>query len=218
MLDYLGGGKLKLDKEKIKAFFLKFKNIHALIGLGIIIFGIFIDQLTKRIIVSNMEIYDSYSVIGEFFEITYIRNTGAAWGLFSDSYVFLGIITIIALAIFMYLMSEINFKNKKVYSFSVVLMISGTIGNLIDRTARALFNGLGVIDFLDFNIFGYDFPIFNVADILLVVGVALFAIYTLILSDKTKKEINQDDFNDNDSIVEANESLGDDNEDRNERE
>lgn len=215
---------MKLDKEKIKAFFLKFKNIHILIGIGIIILGIFIDQLTKRIIVSNMEIYDSFSIIGEFFEITYIRNTGAAWGLFSDSYVFLGIITVIALAIFVFLMSEINFKNKKVYSFGIVFMISGTIGNLIDRTARALFNGLGVIDFLDFNIFGYDFPVFNIADILLVVGVALFAIYTVFLSDREKIMKEQETINlnnnelDNDAVLDVNENLGDNNENRNEEE
>lgn len=211
-------------KERIKNFILKFKNIQALIGLIIIVLGIVLDQVTKKIVVANMELYQSFDVLGEFFQITYVRNTGAAWGMFSDSYVFLGIVTVIALCAFIYLMSDVDYKKKKTYSISVAFMISGTIGNLIDRTARALFNGLGVVDFLDFEIFGYDFPVFNIADILLVVGVILFAVHTIFLSDNDKKKFeasgdndsNQDDLEEN--IENNNDLLGDNNENRNEEE
>lgn len=174
--------------ELNKKFWPKFKKKDTLIAIAIIAVGIFIDQLTKCIAKNCLEYGNSKTIINNFFELTYIRNKGAAWGMFQDSYVFLGIITLIAMAAFIYLLSDINYKNSMLYSISIPLMISGTIGNLIDRTARALFNGEGVIDFLDFEIFGYDFPVFNIADVLLVVGVILFAVHLIFFSEKFKEK------------------------------
>lgn len=180
-----------------KKFWPKFKKIDTIIAVAIIAFGIFIDQLTKYLAKTYLEYGNSKTVIKNFFELTYIRNKGAAWGMFEDSYVFLGIITVIAMIAFIYLLSDISFKKRKLYSIAIPLMISGTIGNLIDRTARALFNGEGVIDFLDFEIFGYtEFPIFNIADVLLVVGVFLFAVHLIFFSEKIKEKGDNDEVTD----------------------
>ena len=79
-------------------------------------------------------------------------------------------ITVVALLIYGYLYKDCNFKNLFIYSVALSLIVGGTFGNFIDR----VFKDGKVTDFLDFIIFGYDFPIFNVADMCLVIGVFLF--------------------------------------------
>ena len=73
--------------------------------------------------------------------------------------------------LFYYLLKEIDFKEKPLYSIAITLLIAGAIGNFIDRMLLGY-----VVDFLDFIIFGYNFPTFNVADMALVIGVTIFAI------------------------------------------
>lgn len=176
---------------KIKDSLIKYFKSFSLIGLIIMIGLIALDQITKIIVKTNMELGQSIKIINNFFYFTYTRNTGAAWSSFEDSYAFLMIITIVALIFFLYLYKDIDFKTKKIYSISICMMIAGTIGNLIDRLARILFDGLGVIDFLDFVIFGYDFPIFNVADICLVVGIFLIA-FDIIFLEKKREAVVDD--------------------------
>ena len=154
------------------------KKKHMIIGGAFILLGILIDQIVKIIIRVKMPEGESINVIKGFFRITHIENTGAAWGGFSGFTIVLIIITLLLLGIFIYLYRRIDFKNKKVFSISLVLVISGTIGNLIDRIFFQ-----SVTDFLDFVIFGYDFPVFNIADILLVVGFAIF-LFDLVFLEK----------------------------------
>jgi len=136
-----------------------------------VLFLVFLDQLTKQIIVRTMILGESIEVIKGFFYITSHENDGAAWGILEGQMIILIFITFIAFALFYFLLKEINFKEKLFYSVSVILLISGAIGNFIDRVLAGY-----VVDFLDFIIFGYDFPTFNVADMALVIGVAIFAI------------------------------------------
>jgi len=138
---------------------------------------IFIDQLTKQLIVRIMNLGESFTVINNFFLISSHRNTGGAWGILTGQMFVFYFITFIAFVLFYFLIKEVDFKNKKVYSIAVSLLIAGAIGNFIDRI---LFQE--VVDFLDFYIFGYDFPIFNVADMCLVIGVLLFG-YDILLED-----------------------------------
>ena len=72
-------------------------------------------------------------------------------------------------------LKDVNFQTKKLYSIAVILLIAGAIGNFIDRMVYK-----EVIDFIDFIIFGYDFPIFNIADICLVIGMIMFGIDVLL--------------------------------------
>ena len=138
---------------------------------------VLLDQLTKQYIVNTMDIGEKYTIIENFFLINSHRNTGGAWGILTGQMTVFYFITFVAFVLFYYLMREVDFKLKKLYSIAVILLMAGGIGNFIDRL---LFKE--VVDFLDFYIFGYNFPIFNVADICLVVGMIIFA-YDIIMED-----------------------------------
>lgn len=126
-----------------------------------------LDQLTKYVIDLNMRLYESITVIPNFFYITYARNEGAAWSILSGKTWFFVVIGIIAFTVMGYV-----FKKSKDFEvltkLGLILMMSGTVGNLIDRICFGY-----VRDFLDFIIFNYDFPIFNVADMALCIGVGI---------------------------------------------
>lgn len=132
-----------------------------------------LDQLTKKYFESLLE-SESITIIKGFFKLNLSYNDGAAWGILSGNMGVFFVITIIAFGLFYYLIKDADFKSNKFYSIAVILLISGAIGNFIDRLLYG-----EVIDFLDFIIFGYDFPIFNIADICLVVGMIMFAIDVL---------------------------------------
>lgn len=156
------------------------------LGLLIILALIALDQFTKYLIVwlipynfENVSLIPSYSVIPNFLYITHHHNDGAAWGILSGQMVFLFIITAFALLMFAFLFKDIEYKTKKMYTFAIIFLIAGTIGNFIDR----LFLGY-VIDFIDVYLGSYDFPIFNIADSLLTIGMIMFAYDILFLEGK----------------------------------
>ncbi|MDU4792593.1 MAG: signal peptidase II, partial [Staphylococcus sp.] len=136
--------------------------------------------LTKKIITAIMNIGDSYEVIPHFLNITSHRNNGAAWGILSGKMGFFYIITLIILAVLIIFYIK-ETKYNAFMQVAISLLFAGALGNFIDR----LFNG-EVVDFIDTNIFGYDFPIFNIADSSLTIGV-IFVIIALV-KDATKKE------------------------------
>lgn len=141
------------------------KKIYLLAGLGIIV-----DQITK--LLSNFYLKDLV-LIPNLFNLTYVENTGAAWGILDNNRIILICVSVITLLfINKYIKSEITFSKLSVISYG--LLIGGIFGNLFDRIFRGY-----VIDFLNFNIFGYNFPVFNIADILIVVGVILMSIEVL---------------------------------------
>ena len=129
-------------------------------------FLILLDQLSKNFIVNHFALGESKEVITNFFSISSHRNRGAAWGILQDSRIFFLIITILFIAVLSYYL----FKQKNTLSTfdkgTFALIYGGAIGNFIDRLTRH-----EVVDFLDFKIFGYDFPIFNLADCFICVGV-----------------------------------------------
>lgn len=152
------------------------------IGLSLIVAMVIliIDQLTKKIITATMNIGDSYEVIPHFLNITSHRNNGAAWGILSGKMGFFYIITLIILAVLIIFYIK-ETKYNAFMQVAISLLFAGALGNFIDR----LFNG-EVVDFIDTNIFGYNFPIFNIADSSLTIGV-IFVIIALV-KDATKKE------------------------------
>jgi signal peptidase II len=117
-------------------------------------------------------------IIKDHFELRYVQNYGAAFGILQQKRIFFIIITtIVILLIILYL-----YKNYNVLSnfakFSITLFLSGAIGNFIDRLRLGY-----VIDFLRVNLIkSYDFPVFNMADVFIVVGTAL--IVFVVLFDK----------------------------------
>lgn len=134
---------------------------------------IFIDQLVKFIIESFFSAGDSIEIIKNFFNITYTQNMGAAFSILNGKKIFLIIMAFIALyLVYKYLLQKKDYKNIEIITYS--FLIAGICGNLIDRIVYGF-----VIDYLDFNIFEYNFPVFNIADILIVIGCLLLILTTI---------------------------------------
>ena len=135
-----------------------------LVAFLVIVIG---DQVTKIIVDHTLSLGGSYAIIDNFFYFTYAHNTGAAWGMLAGKIsLFLIVSVVAAIGIIYYFMKSESYQ--KLTRFGLVLVFGGLIGNLIDRLAFGY-----VRDFIDFIIFGYNFPIFNVADMAITIGMAL---------------------------------------------
>ena len=138
---------------------------------------IILDQIIKFVVIQNMELYSSITIIKNFFNITYVQNIGAAFSILSGNVVFLSLISLnVLVAIYIYLSKKKSFN--KIQTITYSMLIGGIVGNMIDRIFRGF-----VIDYLDFSILKYNFPVFNFADICIVVS----AIILLIFSIKEEK-------------------------------
>jgi len=139
-----------------------------------------VDIISKLIVSNLMSVYDSIIVVKDFFYITYVRNTGAAWSIFADKTWLIIIISLIIIGLIVVYIYKNKPKSKiEIVGYSMIL--GGAIGNFIDRIVYGY-----VIDFLDFYIFGYDYPIFNLADSFIFVGVILIIIYAWRCKDGNK--------------------------------
>lgn len=128
-----------------------------------------IDQIIKSIIqINNIHI----DIIKDLFGFNYYQNTGAAWSILEGNTLLLIIISIVMLVL-IYNMT-FSYEETKLNNLSFGLLFGGIFGNLVDR----VFYGY-VRDFIDIKIFGYNFPVFNIADMAIVVGVLLLVISTL---------------------------------------
>ncbi len=131
-----------------------------------------IDVLSKTLIDIYIPLNKSIKIIKNFFYINPLHNEGAAWGIFSSYLILIIITTIIALlVIYRYMFA---FKKNKRNMLAFGLLLGGIVGNLLDRILYGY-----VRDFLSFNIFGYSFPVFNIADIGITIGIILL-IYAII--------------------------------------
>lgn len=131
---------------------------------------VLIDQVSKLLVVNYLS--DKIVLINNFFSLDYVKNTGAAFGFFSGNIFFLVLIT---LALVIYLICELKQNiDKKFNLVFIILIISGAIGNLIDRVFRGF-----VVDFISFILFNSQMPVFNIADIFVTCGVAglIFVIF-----------------------------------------
>lgn len=131
------------------------------------------DQLTKAIITGKFAVQDSVDVIKDVFTITYVQNRGIAWGMFQGKKFLFIIITAIILGLCFYIYQNIaNNPRYKLFRICMLVLISGAIGNMIDRIKLGY-----VIDFFSFDLI--NFPVFNVADIYVVCS--MFIIFFIIL-------------------------------------
>ena len=139
--------------------------------LSLLLIGI--DQLSK-LIIKNFYPFNflgltdkGQTIISNFLYILHVENKGAAWGMLSNNiYLLIGISLIV-----LYLIIKYIFKDKDLNNYSIIyysLIISGIIGNLIDRVIN-----LSVTDFINFYIFGYNYPVFNLADTFIVIAVIM---------------------------------------------
>lgn len=151
---------------------MKRRDIFILIGVLILDLG------SKVLVQSNLALHRQIPIIENFFYITYAKNTGAAWSLFSGRVGILTLISLLGVGLFVYMYTKTPEENKW-ERICITLMIAGAAGNLFDRFVFGY-----VRDFLDFIIFGYDFPIFNVADSALCIGIFVLIIITLFKKEE----------------------------------
>ena len=142
-----------------------------------------VDQLTKKLAVDNLMGKEDIILIKNFIGLSYAENTGAAFSMFSDSTMLLSVVTLLLIlggVVFMFL-GKIE---GKLMNICAVMILAGGTGNLIDRFAHGY-----VVDYIKTLFF--DFPVFNFADILVVVGVFVvigYLIYDIIKEEKQKKK------------------------------
>ena len=154
---------------------------------------IVLDQVSKNF---YRELYlksGQTTVIDGFFYLTYTVNTGAAWSFLSDvpwAQTFFKILTSVSLILFVLMYFYAFKRNYKWMKYSLVFVVGGTIGNFIDRLMAN-----GVVDFLSFVFGDYHFPVFNLADTFLVVGVIMLIVHFLFIDESAlfkKKDGNKE--------------------------
>lgn len=148
-----------------------------IIYLFIVSFLVMVDQYSKSLVVSYINEHQKIVIIKDFFNLTYVKNIGAGFSIMEGQRLILISITVVAIIGFTSYLLKTD-KKKILLRIAILLIISGAIGNLIDRVSLHY-----VVDFLDFYIFGYDFPVFNVADSLLCIGVGLMLL-DMFLEDR----------------------------------
>nr|WP_229522252.1 signal peptidase II [Paenibacillus monticola] len=132
-----------------------------------------LDQGTKYLIATRLELAEQIPVIGNFFLITSHRNSGAAFGILEGQQWFFFLVTIVVVAGIVWYLNKAR-ATRKLLPLALGLVLGGAVGNFLDR----MLNG-EVVDFLMFNFGSYTFPIFNVADSCIVIGVALIILDSL---------------------------------------
>ena len=143
-----------------------------------------LDQATKWIIATRLTIGEEISVIGNFFLITSHRNRGAAFGILQEQRWFFIIITIVVVCAIVWYMRYMRKTGSVALLTGLGMILGGAIGNFWDRALHG-----EVVDFLLFNFGSYSFPIFNIADSGIVIGVILVLIDSLFLSKEKEKEL-----------------------------
>ena len=138
-----------------------------------------LDQWSKYLTVQKISLGETKEFIPGFLSLTHLRNTGAAWSLLEGKMIFFYVITVIVSVVIIYLLIK-NYKKSIWYSVGLSFVLAGAIGNFIDRVRLGYVVDMLQTDFM-------NFPIFNVADSTLVVGVICIFIY-LILDEKAAKE------------------------------
>ena len=128
---------------------------------------VIVDQISKYLVSSLMETGQSITIINNFLYITYLRNPGAAFGIFPYQTVFFIVITVVVAVLILYYYRILS-EDHKWLRFSLALQLGGALGNLIDRL-----RGGYVIDFINFTVWP---PVFNLADSAIVIGIGIFLI------------------------------------------
>lgn len=157
-------------------------------GMFYIVLLIFFDQVSKHLAKALYQGQD-LTFIPFVLEFGYAENRGMSFGLLQNQTFLFMVITVLALAMFIYLFKDISFEYKKVYTISIVLFIAGTIGNAIDRLLLRY-----VIDFMHFPFLEWPLSLIglpnfynNFADMYLSLGIVLFAFDMLFLEKKRIK-------------------------------
>jgi signal peptidase II len=167
----------------------KFNYKKALISILGVFFLVLLDQVTKYIAVVNLQNKPNIVLIPGVLELTYLENTGAAFSImnsasfFQTLMKFLTPVFFIIIIIFLYKFSKKN--NNKIIYIDLLIILSGAVGNYIDRI-----NNNFVVDFIYFSLI--NFPVFNVADIYVTLGFIMLAILILFVYKDNEDKDNED--------------------------
>ena len=139
------------------------------------------DQGSKWWILNQFALGEHQTVIAGFFDLVYWRNTGAAWGMFSQGTLWLGVLSTIVLVLMVWQFYQLT-SGKLERVIGLALVLGGIVGNLVDRFGRG-----AVIDFLLFYYRTFQWPAFNIADSAITVGVFLY-VMSVLLEGAEKRE------------------------------
>lgn len=150
------------------------KQHPALVSLLSGLLVVALDQLTKIWVLNSFTLFESKTIISGFFSLTYVTNTGAAFGFLAGDHgpwrhLFFVVVALVALVVLGFAFR--HFRDRLPYVVAIGMIGGGALGNLIDRLRLG-----SVVDFLDFYISGWHWPAFNVADSAITCGVGLFLI------------------------------------------
>ncbi|HTY42812.1 MAG TPA: signal peptidase II [Thermoanaerobaculia bacterium] len=159
-----------------------YRGAYLAVSLAIL----FLDQWTKGWITRTMEVHQSRTIVPDVFDLTYVRNTGAAFGLFAsvDSSLKAILLNSIAVVVFLVVSAyALRSSHKSVrLQVGLALILGGAVGNLMDRVRFGY-----VVDFIDFAVSGHHWPAFNVADSAICIGVGLLFL-DMLGSEETPSE------------------------------
>lgn len=143
----------------------------------IVIFTLFLDQISKRIVVENIEIFANNLEISKYFNLVYVENRGVSFGMFSehDKSFYFGILSMLVSAYIIYLLAK---SNDLIESLGLSLILGGAVGNGVDR----LYYGY-VVDFIDLHLNNLHWPAFNFADTFITFGAIVF-VFSIISNKK----------------------------------
>lgn len=144
---------------------------------------VLIDQGIKYITVTGLKPVGSIEIVEGFFSLTYVENRGAAFGMLEGGrWLFIILTVVVCILCCVYYVKLLNENRLFIVRCGIVSVVGGAIGNLIDRLFRNY-----VVDMFDFNIFGYNYPVFNFADICVCVGAFLLVVGILFFDREEKK-------------------------------
>lgn len=158
------------------------RGFHIFLAIGVLV----LDRFSKWLVASRLSLHDTIQIVPGFFRITHVENTGAAFGLFSDSsfewkLTLLILFSLVALAV----VTVLLWKNSHIVTTTgaaLAIILGGALGNLWDR----VLNGK-VVDFLDFYVGGHHWPSFNVADSAIVIG-AILLVFDILFAKSPEQE------------------------------
>ena len=161
-----------------------YRTAYFLVSLAVML----LDQWTKGLITRSFEVHQSSPVIANLFDLTYVRNSGAAFGLFAsvDSSVKAIVLNSVAVLVFLIVSAyALRSSHKSVrLQLGFALILGGAVGNLLDRVRFGY-----VVDILDFSVSGHHWPAFNVADSAICIGVGLLFLDMLRAEEDERREV-----------------------------
>ncbi|MGM0419590.1 MAG: signal peptidase II [Bacillota bacterium] len=153
---------------------MKNKYSAFLFNSGFFLMLLLIDQMSKYYIINNFAPGQTNAIIKGIFHFTYIKNPGLALGIFSGKFgLILGLQALVLVVL--YIIKKLYFSSNIIINFSFILIYSGAVGNIIDRLVHGF-----VVDFIDIQVW----PVFNLADSYIVVGVIALILYLYIYEDE----------------------------------